>query len=264
MLKYASLGGTSLLDEKVAIDTDTLTTSVIDITVNEHGKGVGMSEFLLRSSITDVLRDAAIILGQHYATNRDGLIRDALMSGPNVLYAKNRASRAGLVATDTFDVDLIREIVEFLATNKAPKFDLDAYVTFVHPHQSKSLRRDTAWVNANLYSTVENIKSGEIGRIEDMRFIETTNIHLIPVTTQDIFADNVDTGVNTVVAANANTDVYRSVTVGDYAIGLAESLPVEMRDNGVEDFGRTHKLAYYGIWGAGRIEDAHSVISETA
>jgi len=263
-LKYHALDGDSALGETDTIDPTAMSTETIDISVSEHARAVRVSEFLLRSAVTDTLRDAAIQLARHYARSRDALIRDALMTGTNVKYAKGRANRAGLIATDVFDVDLVRDVVELLATNKAPKFNLDAYITFVHPHQGRYLRSDSDWVNVNLYASPESIKSGEIGRIEDMRFIETTHIHVVKMGTQDIWADNLDTGKNTSVAANAATDVYRSVTVGDYAVGLAVGLPVEMRDNGVEDFGRRHSIAYYGIWGAGLIEEAHSVISETA
>ena len=268
-LKYSSLSGSANLSETTPMETATMSTSVLSITVAERGFAVAVSEFLLRSSFTQVLSDAAMLLGKHYAKERDALIRDALMAGTNLLYgdstgAMTNTSRADLDSTDHFDVNLVREIVEFLATNKAPKFDLDAYFTFVHPHQAKFIRKDPAWVTAQLYTTPQNILRGEIGRIEDVRFIETTMVPYIPAGTQDIFADGVDTNVNTAVTANANTSVYRAVAVADYAVGLAESLPVELRDNGVEDFGRKHSLAYYGIWGVGILETAHSVIAETA
>lgn len=268
-LKYSALSGSANLVETTPIETKSLSTSIITISVAERGFAVAHSEFLLRSSFTQVMQDTALLLGKHYAKSRDALIRDALMAGTNVLYADStgamtNTSRADLTNTDVFDVNLTREIVEFLATNKAPKFDMDSYIAFVHPHQAKSLRKDGAWVTAQLYTTPENIKSGEIGRIEDVRFIETTMVPYIPINTQDIWADNEDTTANTAIAANANTAVYRSVTVGDYAIGMAESLPVELRDNGVEDFGRKHSLAYYGIWGVGILETGHSVIGETA
>lgn len=268
-LKYASLSGSATLVETTAITTNTLSTSTLSIAVAERGYAVAHSEFLLRSSFTQVMEDTAILLGKHYAFNRDALIRDALMAGTNVQYADStgqmtNTARADLVNTDVFDVNLVREIVEVLATNKAPKLDMDAYIAFVHPHQAKSLRKDPAWVTAQLYTTPESIKTGEIGRIEDMRFIETTMVQYIPIATQDIWADGADTTANTAIAANSNTSVYRSVVVGDYAVGLAESLPVELRDNGVEDFGRKHSLAYYGIWGVGLLETGHSVIGETA
>ena len=266
-LKFNSLTGSSLLSETTAMSTDTLSTSTIGITVNEQGKAVSVNEYLLRSSFLNIMERAATLLGMHYATSRDSLIRDALLGGSNVQYSQaggTAVSRADLTTQSTFKVQTVRAAAEFLSTNKAPKFNGDAYMAFVHPHQGISLRSDPAWVDVRVYAKPEDIYTGEIGRIEDIRFIETTQVPYIPSGTQEIWADQTDTGVATSIAANSATDVYRSVVVGDYSVGVAEALPVEMRDNGVEDFGRKHSLAYYGIWGAGLIETAFSVIIETA
>lgn len=266
-LKYASLTGTSAIAETTTITTDVMSTSTIAISVSEQAKAIRVSELLLRQSITSVMDDAAQLLGMHYAKNRDGLIRDTLLAGTNILYSQKggtATTRADLGVTSTFDVDLIRATVEQLATNKAPKFDLDAYVCFVHPHQARYLRADPAWINVANYAMPENMLKGEIGRIEDVRFVETTMVPYVKKTTQQIWADGLDTGTTTVIAANSATDVYRAVCVGQNSVGLAVALPVELRDNGVEDFGRAHSIAYYGIWGAGLIESGFSVILETA
>ncbi len=263
-LKYNAVEGDPTLAENTDIETGTISTATLQISVAEYGKALAFSEALLRASVTDVLKDAATLLGHHYARFRDSMVRDVLLGSANVLYANAKANRAGLVAADTFNVDLIRDTVETLATNKAPKFDADGYVTFVHPHQAKAIRKDDAWLQANVYSNAEKIFQGEIGKIEDMRFIETTQVTLIKKGTQDIWADGRDTTANTAIAANAATDVYQAISVGQYAVGVAESLPVEMRDDGVVDFGRTHKLAWYGIFGAGLLETGHTVILETA
>lgn len=263
-LRYNALEGDSEIEETAEIETDSMETSVIEISVKEHAKAVKVSEALLQASITDVLGDAAIQLGQHYADRRDSLVRDALLTNTNIIYSGEVANRAALTADSKFNVEDIRAAVEILATNKAPKFDLDAYVCFIHPHQARYLRKDPDWVNVSLYGQPENILNGEIGRIEDVRFIQTTKVPYVKKNTQDIYSDGKDSGKNTVVAANAVADVYLSPIIGDYAVGLAEALPVEMRDNGVEDFGRKHSLAYYGIWGSGLIEEAHSLVLETA
>lgn len=263
-LKYNSLTGDATLSETTVMDTDVISTATLSISVGEKGKALGFSEALLRASITNLLNDAAKLLGNHYATYRDGLIRDALLTTANVLYANTKSSRAGLNASDTFNVDLIRDTVETLATNKAPKFAGADYITFVHPHQAKSIRKDDAWVNANNYANPDNILNGETGKIEDMRFIETTQVILVKKNTQQIWADGKNTGNTTALAANTATDVYVAIAVGEYAVGIADALPVEMRDDGVVDFGRTHRLAWYGIFGAGLLEGGHSVTLETA
>jgi hypothetical protein len=84
---------------------------------------------------------------------------------------------------------------------------------------------------------------GEIGRLYDCVFIETTQI-----------APNVD---------SAGADVYQAVFLGDNAFGPAISLPVELRDGGVLDFGREHALAWYSIWGLGKITDRSIVLAVT-
>lgn len=263
-LRYDALTGDPTILETQQIETDSMTTTTIEISVIERAKAVSYSEFLLQSAVTDVLGDASTLLGQHYAKNRDSLIRDSLMANTNVLYHEEKASRALIDADDFMNVDDVRAAAEILATNKAPKFELDAYVCFIHPHQGRYLRKDPAWQNVSLYAQPENIMTGEIGRIEDVRFVQTTQVPFVKINTQDIWADNEDTGANTVQAANTLANVYRALFVGDYAVGMAEALPVEMRDNGVEDFGRKHSIAYYGIWGAGLIEAGHSLILETA
>lgn len=64
--------------------------------------------------------------------------------------------------------------------------------------------------------------------------------------------------------ASNKTNVYQSVIFGDQYYGLAWSLPVELRDNGVEDFGRIQSLAWYAIFGTGILNDDYGVVIETA
>ena len=58
--------------------------------------------------------------------------------------------------------------------------------------------------------------------------------------------------------------VYQAVIFGDQYYGIAWSLPVELRDNGVEDFGRKRSLAWYAIWGTGLLHNEYGVVIETA
>jgi hypothetical protein len=53
--------------------------------------------------------------------------------------------------------------------------------------------------------------------------------------------------------------IYEAMMLGDNAFGHAISLPVELRDGGVLDFGREHALAWYSIWGWGVVTDSSVV-----
>lgn len=52
------------------------------------------------------------------------------------------------------------------------------------------------------------------------------------------------------------TEQFEALMLGDNAFGHAISLPVELRDGGVLDFGREHALAWYSIWGFGLVTDS--------
>ena len=91
---------------------------------------------------------------------------------------------------------------------------------------------------------------GEIGRLYDVVFIESTQVRN---GVADATNDKApwDAGFTTANGAH----VYEAFMIGDNAFGHAISLPVELRDGGVLDFGREHALSYYGIWGQGIITD---------
>ena len=60
-------------------------------------------------------------------------------------------------------------------------------------------------------------------------------------------------------ASTAGVNVYEAVMFADQCLYIADSLPVELRDNGVEDFGRTHGLAWYSLFGVKRLQDDYAV-----
>jgi len=62
---------------------------------------------------------------------------------------------------------------------------------------------------------------------------------------------------------NGDKDRYSAIFIGDNAFGHAISLPVELRDGGILDFGREHALAWYAIYGLGLITDQSVLIAET-
>jgi N4-gp56 family major capsid protein len=146
----------------------------------------------------------------------------------------------------------------------------------VHPHQSRRLRDNPEFIEVTKYAAPGNFMLGEIGRLYDTVFIETTQIS--KVTNGSGSGYSADTavapgsisyptggGYTTPVTAtgNGSYDRYSAIFIGDNAFGHAISLPVELRDGGILDFGREHALAWYAIYGLGLITDQSVVIAET-
>jgi len=250
-LGYDNIPQGGKLTEGTQMTTKTLSTNQRQITVYEYGNAVATSEFLLQTSFRDVMADAAVLLGRDFATVVDSEERAVLETSTQRVYAGRKASADLLTASDILDVRAVKDAVEILSTKNIPKVNGDFYVSFVHPHQSRNLRDDNAWITAAEYGDPDRIFNGEIGRIEDVVFIETTDLTIIPE----------NTGPS---PQNTATDVYRSILFGAEAFAKAVALPVEMRDNGIIDFGREHGLAWYSIMGFGTLRDNTTVVTSTA
>lgn len=239
---YDNLAMGGKLQENVPIGTQTLSTSQKEISVAEFGNAVAVTELLLQASFDDVMGSAAKLLGMDYAKVVDTELMNTVLSGTQVIYAGGKSARNQIEANDLFSSKEIKDAVEVLATNNAGKYMGDHYVCFVHPHHSRGLRDNSEFMEVTSYGKQY---AGEIGRIHDVVFIETTQMPILE-------------------GEGNGTDVYQAVMFGENAYALAIALPVEMRDGGIEDFGRVHKLAWYSIFGTGILQDANIVRIETA
>lgn len=265
MLTYNNLTLGGKLEEARTMVTQALSGSTKQLTVTEYGNAISVSELQIQSSFDDIMASATTLLGRDYAMVVDCELRDAALSGTNIVYASDSdgnkvTARANLDSTCTLKVSTIKDALEILATNNAPKAVGGAYwIAFVHPHQSRGLRDDPAWINASNYGAPENMFTGEIGRIDDTRFIETTLMcNGACASTDPAYVAALHEG------GSGTTDVYQACVFGDAYYGIAFSLPVELRDNGVEDFGRKRSLAWYSIFGVGKLHNDYGVVIETA
>ena len=268
MLTYNNLNMGGALTELTSMTTQAIGASLKQISVTEYGNAVSASELLIQSSFDDIMGKVTTLLSRDYALVVDCLLRDAALSaagGTSVVYADKKdgtpvESRTALTSECTFKVSTVKDAIEILSTNNAPQFGGTEWICFVHPHQSRSLRDDPAWINSSNYGAAQLPFIGEIGRIDNTRFIDTTLMSNGACATTDPAYDA------TLVSGTAGnqTNIYKSVLFGDAYYGIAFSLPVELRDNGVEDFRRKRSLAWYSIFGTGKLHADYGVILETA
>jgi hypothetical protein len=177
----------------------------------------------------------------------------------------------------------VKDAALTLAGKNIPRLG-ETYVQFVHPKQSRDIRSNPEFIEVTKYAAPGNFMLGEIGRLYDVVFIETTQVKKLAINAA--YTTSTDVGVpadqysvpvkaNTAPGSGGNpesadftaekgyltsatgnaAEVYESIMIGDNAFGHAISLPVELRDGGVLDFGREHALAWYAIWGLGVITD---------
>ncbi|MFI6495883.1 N4-gp56 family major capsid protein [Nonomuraea typhae] len=270
-MRYNNLPDASQLTEGVRMTTHALSASQFSITVAEHGMAVAVSELLLNASFDDVMSSASRLLGRNMALYLDASARNTLLQASSVLYGYDKlsstaaqtrlspydlgtpAATRGDLLGHYFTTALVKDAVETLATKNVPRLG-ETYVCFIHPHQSRRLRDDPAWIEMTKYASPGSFALGEIGRIDDVVFIETTQVKKLVGAGADLDGAG---------AGTAKADVFQAQVIGDNSFGHAISLPVELRDGGVLDHGREHSIAWYSIWGLGLITDAAVVTLET-
>ena len=287
-LRYNNLGVASPLVEGVRMQTNALTAQQFSITVSEHGYALAVSELLLNASFDDVMASASRLLGRNMALYLDKLSRDTLYSATSTIFGEDRTgvagvnnwyapgtngtTRASMTGQYFLTPRTVKDAVETLSTKNIPRLG-ETYVAFVHPHQSRKLRDMPEFIEVTKYAAPGNFMLGEIGRLYDTVFIETTQVRKVvggagaSYTTDTAVTPTVTPGGGYITPAeftgNGGSDRYDAIFIGDNAFGHAISLPVELRDGGILDFGREHALAWYSIFGLGLITDQAVVIAET-
>ena len=210
--KYSPLPavpGDLTLTEGVTPDGQKLSMSVIEATVKQYGGFVELSDMLILTAIDNNLVQATRLLGSQAGRTMDSVTREVMNGGTNVQYAEGQVdSRAALVGgaesgNHYLTVDAIRRAVRALKVLNAPKID-GYYVGIIHPDCSYDLMSDPKWVNVKTYSDPEGIYEGEIGRIEGVRFVETSEAK--------VFAG----------AGSDGRDVYSTLIMGADAYGTTE------------------------------------------
>jgi N4-gp56 family major capsid protein len=279
--------------------TNALTAEQIAITVAEHGYAVAVSELLLNASFDDVMASASRLLGRHMAQYLDVQARNTLSAATSAVFGYDRSGvqgvndwyNEGTAATSISALDgnfklstgAVKDAALTLAGKNIPRLG-ETYVQFVHPKQSRDIRSNPEFIEVTKYAAPGNFMLGEIGRLYDVVFIETTQVKKLAInaaytTSTDVGAPanagSIPVKANTAPGSGGNpesadftaekgyltnatgnaAEVYESIMIGDNAFGHAISLPVELRDGGVLDFGREHALAWYAIWGLGVITD---------
>jgi N4-gp56 family major capsid protein len=290
----------SPLTEGVRLTTNALTAEQIAITVAEHGYAVAVSELLLNASFDDVMASSSRLLGRHMAQYLDVQARNTLGAATSAVFGYDRSAIAGgaftnydegtpatsiatLTANHKLTTGSVKDAALTLASKNIPRLG-ETYVMFINPKQSRDIRSNPEFIEVTKYAAPGNFMLGEIGRLYDVVFIETTQVKSyaaasvinetprvgapadqteVPVKANTnpgsggnptgSSSPNPAGGAGGTVAAD--TTVYESIMIGDNAFGHAISLPVELRDGGVLDFGREHALAWYAIWGLGVITD---------
>ena len=172
-------------------------------TIDQYGTYTSITDKLELRAYDDVILGATEEMGASAAETQEKLIRDALLTGTNVLYCDNIAKDTGALintpnccnGSDAGDVPMgaggsttvgdvttahswslltpamINKAVTVLKKNRVPRIN-GKYYAVIHPSVAHDLRECEGWIEAHKYASAEELFNGEIGELHGVRFVE--------------------------------------------------------------------------------------------
>jgi N4-gp56 family major capsid protein len=183
---------TEPIKEGVTPAGQSISMEVLEATVAQYGGYVELTDLLILTAIDNNLCMATKLLGSQAGRTLDTITREVLAGGTNVQYGENAVAARYLLTggqqsgNHYLSVDAIRRAVRFLKNQNAEKIK-GSYIAIVHPDCAYDLMSDPNWKTPNQYADPSNIMEGEIGKIEGVRFIESSEAKVFHA---DDLADN--------------------------------------------------------------------------
>ena len=175
---------TTPLVEGVTPDGQKMELGVVRAEVKQYGGFIELSDILMLAAIDNNLVQATKLLGGQAGRTLDAITREVLCGGTNVQFAEGQVSSRGLLTggkesgNHYLTVDSIRRAVRYIKKMNAETIN-GSYVGIIHPDTAYDLMSDPKWINVKTYSDPEGIYQGEIGKIENVRFVESSEAKVI-------------------------------------------------------------------------------------
>lgn len=188
--RYSLLtANTTALSEGVTPSGTSLTVTDVSATVAQYGDYITLTDFLQFTTLDPILTETADLLGQQAGNSLDQIARDVLIAGSTVQYASSASSTNTVAAGMTLTAAEVREAVRTLQGNDAKKitrmvnpstgFNTSpinaAFVGIISHNSLFDLKQEVGWLPVEQYATQSNVMDGEVGTIDDVRFVMTTN-----------------------------------------------------------------------------------------
>lgn len=167
------------LTEGVPGDGQAMSVTKITATVGQYGNYIKISDMLELISKDDPnMKIALPACAAQMAGVSDKITRNRMHEATNSFCANGCAGLSTIADTDLLTADDLFKAAARLKAKNAPTIG-GSYIAIVHPYVAKDLMSklggNTAWVDVKKYADPESIIEGEVGKIGQVRVIETTN-----------------------------------------------------------------------------------------
>ena len=181
--KYDSLPKASTpLTEGVTPNGQALNVTTITSDLHQYGGWTPLTDVLQMTAIDNNVVQATRVLASQAGRTMDSITRDVLAGGTNVIYAPKRGadgtetavdSRKALDASCTLTPKLFFQAAAQLGAMNADPIG-DSYIAIIHPYAAYDLKTSKEFIEVHKYADPDTMFRGEIGKLGNIRFIETS------------------------------------------------------------------------------------------
>lgn len=187
------------LTEGVTPEGQEMKVTKLEATVKQYGGFVALSDLLILTAIDNNIVEASELIGSQAGRTLDTISREVMNAGTNVQYAEGQVtSRAAITSDMKLTVKAVKKAVRFLKKQNAKRIN-GYFYGIINPDCSFDLTEDEKFVEVVKYKNPERIYNGEIGAIEGVRFVETTEAKIFA----GAGASGIDVYSTLILAANA-------------------------------------------------------------
>lgn len=205
------------------------------VTIQQYGDFVTITDVILDTHEDKILQQVTEVLGEQAALTVETLRYNVLKAGTNVNYANQVAGRSSIVSkfvladqrrvTTKLNRQQAKKITSVVAST--PDFNTKSveasYIAICHPDLETDLRSEAAFKPVSDYGPHTTPYEGEIGSIEQVRYLVTTVAAPIP----DAGGSAVAGGLR-FTTANTACDVYPILYIARDAYGF---VPLKGKDS---------------------------------
>lgn len=204
---------TTALTEGQSPAGSSLSVTDLSATCAQYGDFVTLTDELETETEDPIIMEVNDILGQQAGNTFDQLCRDVVVAGSTVQYASTAVSRVTVTSTMKVSAAEFREAVRTLKIQEARKItsmvspnpNVDTipinscFVAIIHPKTTYDLKGDAEFVPVENYPSQSDVMPGEVGKIDEIRFVETTNAKVFT----GLGSGGIDVYGTLILAANA-------------------------------------------------------------
>lgn len=192
--RYSLLNpATTPLTEGTTPSGSQLSITDVNATLASYGDYVTLTDVLVFSTLDPILTETAEILGQQAGNTLDQLVRAVLIAGTTIQYASTATTNDTITSAMKITKAEVQEAVRTLKQNNAKKItsQIDpstgfntspipaCYVGIVHPNTTYDLKNITGFIPVEQYPSGRAIMEGEVGSLDEVRFVESTNAYYV-------------------------------------------------------------------------------------